>query len=217
MNTHEPTLSSRLRAAAMERTRTTSAQVDDIVLDPDGVIDLRRLDEPEDSRSIATPPEALKATRGRLGDAGDVGHLYDDTAPAGRRWPWRGRGTTEAPADRAAPPATSRPGRPARRPAPPAVGTAPSTPRPAPAAPTPPVSPASPDDRVPTVDPTPVDLPDPGSEPATEIDLRDDTRPLARCPKCGGTGRRDLLDRISATAYFSCDACLHMWQRHEEQ
>jgi hypothetical protein len=48
---------------------------------------------------------------------------------------------------------------------------------------------------------------------APEIDLRDENRPTADCPKCMGLGRRDLFDRFSQVEFYSCDNCMHMWQQ----
>jgi len=58
----------------------------------------------------------------------------------------------------------------------------------------------------------------PGPDPVDEttepdLDLRDDERPTANCPRCGERGQRDLHDRVSQVDFFSCDVCTHMWQR----
>lgn len=46
-----------------------------------------------------------------------------------------------------------------------------------------------------------------------EIDLRDEGRPTADCPKCMGLAHRDLFDRFSQVEFYSCDNCMHMWQQ----
>ncbi|MEZ5165993.1 MAG: hypothetical protein R2695_05695 [Acidimicrobiales bacterium] len=204
MEQRDQPLSARLRDAAIERTGSRSARVDDYVLDDDGVIDLRRLERESGEVSIAAPAAALATIRGRLGDAHDVGSLYDDSTDERARWPFGRRGRDADPGP-AADPAPRPAARPASRP------------------------PISRLERIPlSTDPTPeasADEPMPESAahaadeiidlgPAAEkVDPIHEDRPEATCPKCAGVGHRDLFDRFSQVEFYSCDVCLHMWQQ----
>ena len=219
----DETLSKRLRSAALHRTRHESERVDDFVLDADGVIDLRRLDDPEDARSVASPPAALRATRGRLGDAGDVAGLYDDSEPEGGWLRRRRRRRRSATASGSVAPTAPDPTTGADNVT--TDGSGPADPVPVRTArPVPPVTrlsspwPALPavadDDHIVATPPEPVATPEADAD--ADIDLRDANRPTARCPKCGATGQRDLFDRVSQTSYFSCDACTHLGQASDQ-
>lgn len=205
MDQHNEPLARRLRDAAIDRAETNAERVDDFVIDNDGVLDLRDLDRDPLGTSIADPARALAAVRGRLGDAHEVSDLYDDEERPRPRW---------------------RLGLRARH----AYGSeVPSAPREPLVEPTPPVSnvlpplsrltlaPLAGDDA--HDDPLAAPADDDAVTPAaivaggSEIDLRDDDRPTADCPKCMGLGRRDLFDRFSQVEFYSCDSCSHMWQQ----
>jgi hypothetical protein len=212
---NEP-LAHKLRNAAIDRTTTDAERVDDFVIDEEGVLDLRVLDRDPTGSSIADPAKALATIRGQLGDAHEIADLYDESEPERPRW---------------------RLGRPRRETA------AEATPRVAPKLdptvtvpkPRPPLSRLSmvplADEPTPAVDQTTeaevvesadtAAIADTSVLPAgsiaesidPEIDLRDENRPTADCPKCMGLGRRDLFDRFSQVEFYSCDNCLHMWQQ----
>lgn len=206
---NEP-LASRLRNAALERTTVEAQRVDDFVLDADGVIDLRDLERDPLGSSVADPAKALATIRGQLGDAHEVAELYDESEPDRSRWRLGlrarhafGQASTTTVAEK---PATT----------PPAPDP---TPTPA-AAPTPTRPPLSRLSMVPVApEPEPAaetetnevamaaEVPDPA------IDLRDEERPTANCPKCMGLAHRDLFDRFSQVEFYSCDNCMHMWQQ----
>jgi hypothetical protein len=89
MNPSEEPLARRLRNAAIDRTHRDSERVDDYVLDPDGVIDLRELDREKGEVSIAAPAAILATIRGQLGDAATVSELYAEAEPEPEPPRWR--------------------------------------------------------------------------------------------------------------------------------
>jgi len=207
---NEP-LARRLRDAAIDRTTVDAERVDDFVLDKDGVLDLRELEHDALGTSVADPAKALAMIKGQLGNAHEVSDLYDDSEPSRR---WRIGRRTHRSSDTTVLPA---PATPAERP----------TPIPSPI----PQVPLSRLSTVPLTSETNTerdraehddgDVPDtavyegepvPGSV-TPEIDLRDEARPTADCPKCMGLGHRDLFDRFSQVEFYSCDNCMHMWQQ----
>ncbi|MEZ5247010.1 MAG: hypothetical protein R2707_18110 [Acidimicrobiales bacterium] len=206
--TNEP-LAHRLRNAAIERTTTDAERVDDFVLDKDGVLDLREFERDTLGASVADPAKALATIRGQLGDAHEVSDLYDESEPEPSRWPFGRRSRHTLVAEVA-----------------PTVRQAQvAPPEPAPAT----RRPLSRLSMVPLTSeaPTTSDVPDDATVPDTgvfesasirnptgpEIDLRDEGRPTATCPKCMGLAHRDLFDRFSQTEFYSCDNCMHMWQQ----
>ena len=205
---NEP-LARRLRDAAIDRTATDAERVDDFVLDKDGVLDLRELEHDALGTSAADPARALAAIKGQLGNAHEVSELYDDSEPSRR---WRVGRRTHPSTDATVVPAPKTPAdRPATRPNPPQplnrLSTVPLT-----AKTNTDEAPADPDDReileTTMHEGNPVAV---SNEP--EIDLRDEARPTADCPKCAGLGHRDLFDRFSQVEFYSCDNCMHMWQQ----
>ncbi len=88
-------LSRRLRDAALERARHDGELVDSYVLDADGVLDLRTLDDDRVIAPATQPAAALARTLGRLGDAGEVSDLYNE--PNVHR-PWSRTKSETAPA-----------------------------------------------------------------------------------------------------------------------
>ena len=104
-------LSRRLRDAALERARHDGELVDSFVLDADGVIDLRTLDDDRVIAPSTQPAAALARTLGRLGDAGEVSDLYAEPKRVNRPWsrtksetaPTPSPGETETPAPPVAP------------------------------------------------------------------------------------------------------------------
>jgi len=203
MNSSKEPLAWRLQTAAIERTRGESERVDDVMLDADGVIDLRALDVERErgGASVADPAPILSSMRGQFGDAGNVGDLYDETDEPAPKWRLglRARHAYGGQVPSAEPP------EPAAEPLSPIAG---------------PLRPLSRISVVPLssemdeAEDTGVyssgslaDAIDP------EIDLRDEGRPLSDCPKCAGIGCRDLFDRFSRIEFYSCDNCLHMWQQ----
>lgn len=198
---HNEPLARRLRNAAIDRTTTDAERVDDFVLDENGVLDLRELAREDLGTSVADPAKALATIRGRLGDAHEVSDLYDESEPEPPRWRFGLRGRANSGAET------------------PTGDSVPVIP-PAPTKSMPPLSRLS---MVPLAGETdaadaPADTgvfeagrPTESVEP--EIDVRDEGRPTANCPKCMGLGRRDLFDRFSRVEFYSCDNCMHMWQR----
>lgn len=231
MDKSNESLGRRLRHAAVERTDSESARVGDFVLDDDGVIDLRDFEDASADVSIAAPAAALATIRGQLGDAAEISDLYDESEGAPSRWRLglrarraRRTDTPAAKVSRATPAPTPRPSAapvPTRRPptiVPSRLSMIPLSP--------------STDHAPPGTVPEPtVEVPDtdvveaeprtggffsatrPAPVPEPEIDLRDDERPTAECPRCANLGRRDLFDRFSQVEFYSCDSCLHMWQK----
>ncbi|MEM7139946.1 MAG: hypothetical protein AAF548_02875 [Actinomycetota bacterium] len=196
----------RLQNAALERTQGDSELVDDVVLESDGVIDLRAFDveRRKAGASVADPAAALAGIRGRFGDAADVSDLYDRSEDPQPRW---------------------RLGLRARH----AYGEQVPSALPDPAAPEvvddePAATPLEALTRI-SVVPLSTELPAQDDDTGVvtseslaetidpEIDLRDEDRPTSDCPKCAGIGRRDLFDRFSRIEFYSCDHCLHMWQQ----
>ena len=212
---NEP-LARRLRNAAIDRTTTEAERVDDFVLDADGVIDLRDLDRDRLGTSVADPAKALATIRGQLGDAHEVSDLYDESEPERPRWRLglRARHAYGEDIPSAVKPQSA-----------PVVATPIPTPEPK----TPSLAPLSRLSMIPLAreaETKPVDdaatqnvdeAPDTAVFPAgsiePEIDLRDESRPTADCPKCMGLGHRDLFDRFSRVEFYSCDNCMHMWQQ----
>lgn len=195
----------RLRDAAIERTRAKSQRVDDIVLDEDGVVDLRALEVERSAGggSVADPAPILATMRGKFGGAAEVADLYDLSGDPAPRWRLGLRARHEY-GDQLE---TSLPTRPVAEVAPPTPARGP--------APLPPLSriegmPRSSELSAPAPAPAPKPIAD-ATEP--ELDLREEDRPIADCPKCGGRGRRDLFDRFSQIEFYSCDHCHHMWQQ----
>ncbi len=82
-------LSERLRDAAIERSRRRGYVIDSCVLGPDGVIDLRALDDSGVERPSARLAAALAGTIGGFDHDIDVSDLYCDRAH--RRFELRGR------------------------------------------------------------------------------------------------------------------------------
>jgi hypothetical protein len=202
-------LAHRLRNAAIERTATDAERVDDFVLDKDGVLDLRELERDALGTSVADPAKALATIRGRLGDAHEVSNLYDESEPEPSRWAFgrRSRHTvvvddapSPAPRGSVVPPA---PAPPVRQP----LSRLSMVPLAAEA----PTASEEPDALVPDTGVYPAASGDEPTDP--EIDLRDEARPTADCPKCMGLAHRDLFDRFSQVEFYSCDNCMHMWQQ----
>lgn len=215
---NEP-LARRLQNAAIERTANDAERVDDFVIDEDGVLDLRELDRDPSGASVADPAKALATIRGQLGDAHEVSDLYDESEPARPRWRL-GLRARHAFGD-AVPSAPAKP-KDLDDPAPPAASVLPPLSRLsmvplAAETPAPPV----PDAAETAADDDETDAADTGLLPAgsmaesiePEIDLRDQGRPTADCPKCMGLAHRDLFDRFSQVEFYSCDNCMHMWQQ----
>lgn len=215
MNRSDEPLAWRLREAAIDRADARTERVDEIVLEPDGVIDLRELDRERRGASIAAPAAALATIRGRLGDAAEVSELYADPEPERSRWRLGTRSRHQEtddpmlPSTHAAPetnPAASRVSPPisrlemvplARDETTPAATLDDSGPR------------ASAPERPPS-EPEP----DTAAERHSPVgETSDQSRPTADCPRCAGLGRRDLFDRFSQVEYYSCDDCNHMWQQ----
>ena len=217
--TNEP-LSNKLRLAALDRTITDSERVDDFVLDADGVIDLRQLEQDPFVGSIADPAASLATLRGRLGDAAEVSELYDESELSKPRWRrgLRARhsvGSTVSSAASSAPSTTSE-----------ARTAAPTI-----AAPIGRLSKVTISPQYVAQEPIVVadtgvftgtadkvtdkieDRPEVEPDIAADIDLRQESRPTADCPKCAGLGHRDLYDRFSQAEFYSCDHCNHMWQQ----
>lgn len=201
-------LARRLRNAAIARTTTEAERVDDFVLDKDGVLDLRTIERDAFGTSVADPAKALATIRGRLGGAHEVSELYDESEPEPSRWRLVARAST-TPATEVRPTPES----PTVRPAP-VVAPRPILNRlskvPLPSEPAAAEAPAADTgvyeaSAVPNGDGTDIDLRD--------IDLRDEARPTANCPKCMSLGHRDLFDRFSQVEFYSCDNCMHMWQQ----
>ena len=163
------------------------------------MLDLRTIERDAFGTSVADPAKALATIRGRLGDAHEVSGLYDESEPEPSRW----RLVTRA---RSTPATTE------VRPTPET-----NTVRPAPVvAPRPVLNRLS---KVPLTSeraaaevPTPIEDADDDID-LSDIDLRDEARPTANCPKCMGLGHRDLFDRFSQVEFYSCDHCMHMWQQ----
>lgn len=203
---NEP-LAHKLRTAAIDRTTTDAERVDDFVLDEDGVLDLRALERDPTGSSIADPAKALATIRGQLGDAHEIADLYDESEPERPRWRLgrSRRATVAEAAPRVAPKLDPTVTVPKPRPPLSRLSMVPLT-----------------DESAPAVDhEADTEIADTGVLPAgsiaesidPEIDLRDESRPTADCPKCMGLGRRDLFDRFSQVEFYSCDNCLHMWQQ----
>lgn len=207
-DSRRPTLSERLRDAAVDRARRQGTVIDDVVLDENGVIDLRDASTHSQVGSSATEPaSALAVTRGELHSAHDVSDLYATETETKARW-WRpGHGRPDSARVAASPELAAltaideidlgdertdelgvdelgvdEPGvdEPVSHDTPPTVVV----------------------DRT---EPPPVDS---GGEPG-EIVV---ARPTGTCPSCGGQGERDLFDPFSRTEYYSCNECLKMWQ-----
>jgi hypothetical protein len=209
-NPTNESLAHRLRNAAIERTTTDAERVDDFVIDKDGVLDLRELERDALGSSVADPARVLATIRGQLGDAHEVSNLYDESEPETSRWPFgrRSRTTTDTDLAAVAPPVRvvrPDPAPPARRPLS-RLSMVPLT-----------------TETTTTTRSEPEDTVIPGTgvfeassiaeSSAPEIDLRDEGRPTANCPKCMGLGHRDLFDRFSQVEFYSCDNCMHMWQQ----
>ncbi len=221
---NEP-LARKLRNAAIDRTDDRSERVDDFVLDADGVIDLRDLDHDTLGSSVADPAKALAGIRGQLGDAHEISHLYDESEPEPSRWRLglRARHAYGNQVSSAVPTKVPEVALPPTRGLPPLsrLSMVPLTAEnggPALADRAPIEEPEANDTGVYTAD----SITDSDAESDTEsiaesiepeIDLRDDERPTADCPKCMGLGHRDLFDRFSQVEFYSCDNCMHMWQQ----
>ncbi len=86
-------LSKRLRDAEIERSRLCGYVIDSCVLGPDGVIDLRALDDSGAEWPSTRPAAALADTIGGFDNDIDVSDLYCERAPhrfapKGYRRPW---------------------------------------------------------------------------------------------------------------------------------
>ena len=88
MNRTDGSLSKRLRNAALERARLDGELVDSYVLDADGVIDLRVLDDDAVAAPASQPAAVLGQIRGHFGDAAEVDDLYVNQEWTKRRWPF---------------------------------------------------------------------------------------------------------------------------------
>jgi hypothetical protein len=209
MNQSSEPLAQRLRYAALDRTHLDGEPADDIVLDEDGVIDLRELERERGGVSIAAPAAALASIRGQLGEAAGVSELYDESEEPERRF-WgfgkrvRHGSDTPATASSATPTSSNSTPTTARSTLPPQESD---------------VSNATIDAAGPIgadTEPIKADRGEADVAPSTEavIDLSEADRPTEDCPRCAGVGRRDLFDRVSGAEYFSCDQCSHMWQRN---
>jgi hypothetical protein len=209
---NEP-LARRLHRAAIDRTVTDAERVDDFVLDADGVVDLREFDRDPAGASVADPARVLAMIRGQLGDAHEVSDLYDDSTPNKPRWR-RGRRSGDSDGE-TAPPSTNSSIAAADLDAA-MIPPSPSFPLPSRLAIVPLATDAGGTDDETGATPRDTHLSPARSmaesvEP--EIDLRDENRPTADCPKCMGLSHRDLFDRFSQVEFYSCDNCLHMWQQ----
>lgn len=197
-------LSERLREAALERARLEGQVVDSYVLDSEGVIDLRELEQEPAGTSVTQPAAALAETRGMIGEAAEVGDLYDETFGA-RRWPFARREAAPAP-----PPVRTSPPEVSRRSA--ALTNLSTLPLAHDSQPEVEPQPAAPAVEI-RADEVTIDL---TSTDDTESRTDDDGRPIRACPSCGATGRRDLFDRFSQIEFYSCDDCHNMWQVHRD-
>lgn len=212
---NEP-LAHKLRNAAIDRTTTDAERIDDFVIDEDGVLDLRVLDRDPTGSSIADPAKALATIRGQLGDAHEITDLYDESEPEPPRWRLgrSRRETVVEPTPKAAPKLDPTVSVPKPRPPLSRLSMVPLAEETAPAADRPTQTEGETQAET-------VEIADTGVLPAgsiaesidSEIDLRDENRRTADCPKCMGLGRRDLFDRFSQVEFYSCDNCLHMWQQ----
>lgn len=211
------TLSDRLRDASIVRASRRGDVVDDRMLDPTGVIDLR------DAWAEPAPPGLAAALEAAASDL----TLYHRVSPANRP----GRPAPEPRADRTPDP-DPRPDLPTRTPAAsafeaPKTNTSPALSQAFLSIEVDSFREAHGDDAVAREYPVVGDdhraraRVAPSTSPDDAIDLRaptrgdraeDGDRPVATCPGCGGLGRRDLFDRFSQTDYFSCDDCSAMWQ-----
>lgn len=183
-----PTLSDRLREAAVLRADTRGDIVDDVVLEDDGAIDLTVVDRVVPGATTTQTPAALVAVRGNVAPA-DMSDLYTSVDDVDRSWWRRGRSASTTEATSAAPTLSGLPLA---------------------------VEHESETVLDPDVD-LDVILVTPPVEAEPDIDLRDaaaddEARPTAACPECGRDGERDLFDVVSRMAYFSCDDCLQFWQ-----
>lgn len=194
-----PTLSDRLRQAAVNRAMARGDVVDDVVLDADGVIDLTVEDPPSPGGNITQPPAALALTRGQVAADADMSDLYAPSVEENKSW-WQ---RVRRPGSAASTPTLSR--------VPLSTEHHDST--------------SGPDDDqrdettvVEAVDREIVVVPLVVDDDV-EIDLTepetDEPRPKSECPDCGGVGQRDLFDRVSRISYYSCDDCFTMWQAPE--
>ncbi len=190
-----PTLSDRLREAAVTRARACGDVVDDVVLDADGVIDLTVEEPPNPGGSITQPPAALAFTRGQVAADADMTDLYAPPIENDKSW-WhrirRPSGASSSPTLSGVPLSTEHDDSSTER-----------------------------DDTgvIEALDSDTVIVPSVVDE-APEIDLIDpqteEIRPKSECPDCGGVGQRDLFDQVSKISYYSCDDCLTMWQAPED-
>ncbi len=199
-------LSDALRAAALDRARQNGQNVDGIVLEPSGVIDLREMARAagrEEERRVKLPMLAGRMSEERV----EEGSLSDTSL-------WRRlRPVTPQPAtpgevdiDLTTPESLA--------PSEPAETTELEAD----------IVEESPDMAIESsaMEPLVIDLTDRSEPPSvyerndapTEATLADEVgRPVAVCDHCGSFGQRDLFDRVSGTEYFSCDDCGHMWQQ----
>ena len=195
-----PTLSDRLRQAAVNRAMARGDVVDDVVLDADGVIDLTVEDPPSPGGNITQPPAALAFTRGQVAADADMTGLYAPPVEDDKSW-WQ---RVRRPSGAASTPTLSR--------VPLSTEHDHDTT-------------GSDDDS--DDDNTALDALDSAVvvvpavvDDAPEIDLTepetDEPRPKSDCPDCGGIGQRDLFDRVSRISYYSCDDCFTMWQAPED-
>ena len=188
-----PTLSDRLREAAVRRAEARGDVVDDVVLDADGVIDLTVEEPPSPGGSITQPPAVLASTRGQVAANADMTDLYAPTADEDKSWWQRVRrpGAAASPTLSRVPLSTEHDDGPTEQ------------------ADTGVIEPEIVADTATVIVPSVVE-----DEP--EIDLTDppseEPRPKSACPECGGIGQRDLFDVVSRISYYSCDDCFTMWQ-----
>ena len=191
-----PTLTERLRAAAVARAEARGDVVDGVVLADDGVIDLSVADPAPPTGAGTAPPAALREVRGGSSDV-DVSTLYStDDGPAPRWWQRRRPNGADSSAT--------------GRTTTPTMATLPRSDE------TAPVRDTTPPPEEPVIVPSSASSTAATTPPAPNVDDHTDDsdtdRPTASCPVCEGTARRDLWDRVSGTDYFSCDACHAMWQ-----
>jgi hypothetical protein len=190
-----PTLSDRLREAAVTRARARGDVVDDVVLDVDGVIDLTVEEPANPGGSITQPSAVLAFTRGQGVAEADMSDLYAPAMEDDKSW-WQ---RVRRPSGAAASPTLSR--------VPLSTEHDDSSNEQDDTG----VIPAPGSDTV--IVPSVVD-------DAPEIDLTDtdtqEIRPKSACPECGGVGQRDLFDQVSKISYYSCDDCFTMWQASED-
>ena len=216
-------LSDALRAAALERAKESGQNVDGVVIEPSGVIDLREMARSasrETDRSVKLPTLAERVRADR--EAGEHDRSLTETSL------WRRlRPNDPEPTDEPAEPVvdlTDGAGEPAVDLALPARDLDEATPF-EDLLPT--------DDSASTFEPIVIDLtakqeppeifqrhdggrhygPLPGANDEPSVTSSQENRPSAMCDRCGSFGYRDLYEAFSRTEYYSCSDCGHMWQQ----